>query len=652
MRTVRTLSVMGLLGVGYSCVFLLFSPWPFQFLPAVAVAHMILLAVVFVLAGLTEIVLPDAFRTPVRVSFAVLVGLHLFFWLLTRSNLRVVKALEGLINFNLSNPQRPLFVLTSLIVTLAVIVLGVILFRWINGESRYHRYVSLILLGLLVCVKVYFAGVAPTRRLILATGDENSPNPPVANDGPPLLSRIYPFSVGVLDGVRRYSWMFSLEPKGDWIVFLLLDGFRNDYFGKTMNGQSVTPNLDELAREGTYFPQYRVQSSWTKPSTASLFTGRYLRDHGVFYGGGDQSLFLGHVLPDRYRTLAERLSDRGYDNYGTVMSSHVSANYNFDQGFDVWLSPGRGFGGDFSSLDRTVFWLLREKPEKAFVYLHLKGPHQPFRLAYRNRSFWETTQYFRNGKIHPEGRFSFTTTRPVDPIKDGEIELKPEEKTFLRHLYGAQLNVVDRLLVRPFLEGLDRLGVKEDSLIAVTGDHGEELGDHGSYAHGQTLYEETIHTPLIVKPPGDWKTGSPPRNYLVETVDLTATLTHYGGAARTQQQGKSFLPGLKSGDWPAGDDFSTSFAEEPEKESIRAAAVVRYPWKLIHRYTTDTDKLYNLREDPGETDPVTGMRGKKNRLLRRIYSRLGSDSSADAKSVSLKEATEAEKRNLEGLGYL
>jgi arylsulfatase A-like enzyme len=618
-------------------IVVLFSPWKFHFLPAVAVGSAVIALVVFGALGIIKTLIPDDYRLLFHGLALLIVGLHLFGWLWTRSNLLI------------GSYWITLGVTAS--VTCALVFVGAGFYRGLTGDVSYRRYGSILLLGLLIVSYGYFVTVVPTRTLLNRVRGQSALQQFIDTEST-VGDWVYPFSRGVLQGIDQYGWMLPVDSDRERIFFLLLDGFRNDYFGKKFNGKSVTPTLDRMAERGTYFPQYRVQSSWTKPSTASLFTGRYPHGHGVLYGGGDRGRFLGHVLPGRYTTLAERIQEQGYRNFGAVMSSHISETYGFNQGFDVWLSPREGYRGDFSTLNQAFFWLLRENPKKAFVYLHIKGPHQPFKLAYLNDSFWRRTDEYWEGGVKPAGRYLFRTTRVIDPIQSGKISLKSEEVRFLKHLYGAQVNVMDRYFVRPFRRTLNRLGLTKNSMTIVTGDHGEELYDHGSYAHGQTLYEESIHTPLLVNPPGQWKSSSPPDEFLVESLDLTASLLDYAGASRRNVRGESFLSGIRIGNWPDTGAFSTAFAEHPEGVYIRDAAVVDYPWKLIHDYVTGTNELFNLRKDPGETQSLEGSEKRIERLEKLIYTKLGSDSTPNVPSVSLKEATRKEIKNLDGLGYL
>lgn len=637
MERIGELSFWGMLGFGLFGVTLLTSPWMFTFLPNVALVKGLLFSLTFVLLGEGVRRLSGRYELVGLLGFALLLSGYFFGWF-----------------FFLSTFSRlgfPLRLVLSVAVTVSVVFVvlyGVWNAQRLAGWGSYGW--SLIFLVALAGLFVVLS-VIPTSSLMTDGSPAATRQQVFANEQSPLRATVFPFSVPVQFGVERFGWLLPELPD-EQIFFLLLDGLRHDYVGMTVDGKPITPTLDALSDTGVRFPQYRVQSSWTKPSTASLFTGLYPGSHGALYGGGDEERYSGHVLPKRHDTLAERLREEGYTSFGAVMSGHISSRYQYDQGFDVYVSPGEGYRGDFSAMNQALFWMLKEQPDKGFVYLHVKGPHQPFNLAYLNESYWKGTDYYRDGTLNPEGRFTFRSTRIVQPLKDGEVELTGGEERFLRHLYGAQLNFLDRKFVKPLLRRLEEVGVLRSGLLVVTGDHGEELNDHGGYAHGESLYEETIRTPLIMKFPENSpfrKLESEPQ---VESIDLTASLTEYAGGNMEKFQGDSFLSLLADGGTGDTGAFRESYAQQPRKRTIERASVVRYPWKYIHDYDGTSSELYNLREDPGETRPVRERGNVKRELRRRIFDVLGEDSVPESPAVSLKEASEEELENLKGLGYL
>lgn len=636
MKKVKKCLPWFLVGVLLSYIKLAFSPWFLHFLPTIALVDALLLGGICFLLGLFYESVAKNRKVYVLYLSYMLLSAYFSIWFMSRS---IILEL---------NQNDAFFIILGLIFGLLVTSTGIL--WWFKKGERIHWKLSLVLLVGLLIIKFGIVTYLPPKALLPVKPSKSVIEANMSSDSLTIGDFVYPFSDFILTSMNRFEMFFGSDVDNP-IFFLLLDGFRYDYHGKEIEGRSVTPRLDRLKSRGISAEQYRTQSNWTKPSTASLFTGLYAEEHGTIFGGGDTGYYRGHVLPGDFKTLAERLEDQGYKNFGAAMSSHISGRYNYDQGFHVWLSPGEGYMGDFYTLEQSLFWLLRKDSSKSFIYLHIKGPHQPFSLGYFNKSYWEGTPYYENKQVVVPGRFKFDTTDIVSPIKEGSIELRSDEVKFLRYLYGAQLNFYDRYYVSPFLKSLKSLGIYKSSLVVVTGDHGEELYDHGSYAHGQTLYEESIHTPLLMKFPESTQMQDFSTEALVESIDLSATLADFAGATSDGMQGNSFLANIsgRNSDWSK---FNDAYSQHTSGEYLPRATVVNLPWKFIYDFRSAQGELYNLYEDPGEESPVKGRPEIKERLKNKIFNRLGSDSVPSVKSIDLKEATEAEKENLKGLGYM
>lgn len=482
---------------------------------------------------------------------------------------------------------------------------------------------------------------------------------------------LFPFSLRMDQVLKYYSWLLPEVPPGEKVVVLVLDAFREDFLGKSLSGVTVTPNLSRLAEENVYFPEYRVQAPATKASVASFFTGKYVREHGVFDFLGPEKNFpepvreamesgddeiLGHVLSGRFRTLAERFRSEGYATGGLVKIGHLFERFNYDQGFDFYTTPG-GMDpavSDLSTLNSSLFWMLREPRSKVFLYYHLVGPHYPYPMGEKNRSFWSETPYYTDGSVSlPEWKLDDVSELIQRTLTEEDFRAADEEVEFLRHLYGSDLNYYDRFVVPRFVEAFRQLGLYEEALFVVTSDHGENLYDHERhYGHAVHLYEETINVPLIMKLPdsldSSWDTQKNFEGANVESVDLTASLLEYSGASRENISGESFLPLLKGRGKPK--DFRTAFAEKAAGQGIAKVAVVDGPWKLIHRYPQSENLLFELEEDPGEQQPREDSTRVRS-LLDRAEETLGSDTSFAHGPSWMKGLDQGERRNLEGLGY-
>lgn len=289
------------------------------------------------------------------------------------------------------------------------------------------------------------------------------------------------------------------------IILVIVDTLRPDYVSAYGHEGNITPNLDLLADWGTRYENLIAQSSWTKPSIATILTGLYPSTHRAI-GKPD-------VLPHGVETLAETMRAAGYRTGGIVTNINLSPLFQFDQGFDDYRYLGpvhylgagetssrllayllirlirerflsgmmyfRHFYQDAGVVNETVFdWLSRQAGGRFFLVIHYMEPHDP---------------YFE----HPYNGVGIARVRDPDP--DAAMAGR------MRELYEGEIAYWDEHFGR-LLAFLRERGLYDETLIAVTADHGEEFHEHGGWWHGTTLYEEVVRLPLIVKWPrsGPW----------------------------------------------------------------------------------------------------------------------------------------------------
>ncbi|MFB6347138.1 MAG: sulfatase-like hydrolase/transferase [bacterium] len=634
MQVFRRLGPWLIFGVFTSILFLLLSPYLFHFLLPITVFHTLYCVALFGSIGLVLWVYPEL-NLPYQGTIpGIVIGAYLVVWLYQYSVL--------------SEYAFPQSLLGSLIVGFIAVSIGFVVHELSASGGifglKIGPYTLLAILVGGVFLKLGLVQFYYTPEYLIKNTDPVRDLSRTEADWTRNL--LYPFSLSVSEGLERFELLLPELNGDDTIVFLVLDALRNDYVGIDMYNVPVTPNLDSLAKNGKRLERYYVQSNWTKSSTASLFTGEYVRNHGVLTGGRvQQDEYKGHVLPSDFKTLAERLKRQNYSNYGITRTSHISARYNFDQGFDLWLSPSNGYVGEVHAINQALYWLLRQQPERAFLYLHLKGPHHPFRWAYKNLKFLKRSPYTAGELVFAPGNLRFTSPGTARKIKEGKIKLGNGQVNFLRHLYAAQLNLYDRKLVGPFLNNLKTLGLNDDGFVLVGGDHGEELYDHKSYAHSVNLYEEVINPGMILKFPVSTSPPGGVSKEVIESIDLTATLLDYAGSSKKGIPGRSFYKKLP------GDKFETAFSENPDGDFIQETAVIHNDWKLIYNYRRNDSELYNLEKDPAEQTPVSDFR-KNSSLKDLLFSVIGSDSIPNRTSIPLRDIAPDEKKNLQGLGYI
>jgi arylsulfatase A-like enzyme len=203
--------------------------------------------------------------------------------------------------------------------------------------------------------------------------------------------------------------------------------------------------------------------------------------------------------------------------------------------------------------------------------------------------------------------------------------------------------------VGAFLDGLRERGIYDDALIVFTSDHGEEFFDHGGWWHGQTLYDEVLGVPLIVKLPGNEAAGTA-RDDLVQHVDLAPTLLALAGAPVPEaMQGRP----LFGGDAAAPPVYAHNDFEGNLLRAVRTPAM-----KLIEAETAQSRdlaplELYDLREDPAERDNLVEQRPQDGERLGGLLDGMRAFVEENAEQPVVLEETPAElQEQLEAVGYM
>jgi arylsulfatase A-like enzyme len=390
-------------------------------------------------------------------------------------------------------------------------------------------------------------------------------------------------------------------PAGDerWnIVLVSLDTLRADRIGrKGPDGASITPNLDRLTSESVRFTHALANSSYTLPSHVSMFTSQRPGVHGVLFYDSPFS-------PERSPNFAQLLARRGwitaaFTSGGMLNSEFCGIDLGFDRfgEIDALLSPGdtlRKFAplqdrpdynrhlAESCRLDVHVLpWLAdhRDAPFLLFLHTYLIHNYQPEpELAARFTRALPPTPLRLHGPVpyrsqigaaclaerRGESRYGF------DDRVAGEHEFVPaRDLPWVEALYDATVAQADRDLGR-LLDEIDRLGLRERTIVAVTADHGEEFLEHGDLSHARTLFDEILRVPLLLRIPGvAARTVDAP----VELIELAPTLlARLGVPPDPRMQGRDLL----ADDWEehvtihegveAGAGGSPS-----ERKSLRAA---------------------------------------------------------------------------------
>jgi len=302
------------------------------------------------------------------------------------------------------------------------------------------------------------------------------------------------------------------------ILLITLDTTRRDALGSYDARVEGTPRLDQLAARATVYEHAVSTTSWTLPAHASIFTGRFPREHGAGV--------TAPALPADAHTLALELGDR-YRTVGVAGGPLVRHSFGVGRGFgDYRVAEGNELAGS-EVADLAIRALRETTNEPLFLFLNFFDPHFPF--SSRHDSAAGASARAAAAAL-PEGSDGRRlTSGDVGAWLDAiEQRLRPTagEVAALRLAYAAEVEEMDRQIGR-VLDELEATGRFEDAMIVAVADHGELLGERGLFSHAVRLEPELTSIPLIVKYPG--QRASDRVSELVSLVDLFPTLLRAAG---------------------------------------------------------------------------------------------------------------------------
>jgi arylsulfatase A-like enzyme len=365
------------------------------------------------------------------------------------------------------------------------------------------------------------------------------------------------------------------------ILFLTIDTLRADHLGCYGYGRPTSPHLDALAARGTLFENGWAHAPSTRYSMPALATGRW--PSAIDW---DESIWWPRMRG--MRTLAEALHDAGYFTGGLFSFSYfaLADHRGFERGMDVYNAdraalhvaingPMESHGSSSREMaDDAIAFLDAHRAQKFFLWLHFYDPH----LSY---------------EPHAELP-SFGTSRP--------------------DLYDGEIRFTD-LHVGRVLDHLRALGIDERTVVVVTGDHGEGLGEHGITEHGFDLYAPQTKVPFIIRVPG---LPAQRRRAPAGHIDLAPTLLNLArGAPEPSFLGRSLVTVLAGGE-PDGtqDQRGRAVFQEVSSERGKKRALVSATHHLLWNWIPDnTTECYDRRVDPGEIHDLWG-RGSDGECLR------------------------------------
>ena len=395
------------------------------------------------------------------------------------------------------------------------------------------------------------------------------------------------------------------------VLLITIDTLRADRLGCYNSRFVETPNIDKIAAQGVLFEKTITPVPLTLPSHTSILTGRYPAEHGIRDNGF-------YRLPKGYPTLATELKKAGFSTAAFVSSHTLNDIYGLNQSFDVYddlslADKTRSFMSDRSerpaneTTTKVIEWLKKNPKQPFFLWVHYFDPHVPY--------------------------------DPPSPYREQYPKMPYEgEVAFTDHEVGR------------LMESVKEQNLDSNTLIILTADHGESLGEHGESTHGIFLYRSTMMVPLIFKGPG--VPAAKKIKTMVRLIDICPTILSYTNANKSfKSSGRDLLQIITGRAIPSSEPIYIE-TEGPLNlmgwSPLKGLRTERF--KFI---AAPANELYDVESNPAENQNlITSQPDTANDMRKKVLKMeaIFSKSSNPAAAEFFPEA-EARER-LESLGYV
>lgn len=400
------------------------------------------------------------------------------------------------------------------------------------------------------------------------------------------------------------------------VIVIVVDTLRADHLFSYGYERETSPFMDSLAAEGVHFENAISPSSWTQPSHASMLTGRYTYEHQAET----------QPLDATYPTIGEAMQAQGYrtgafsantlfftrrqgfgrgflyfeDNYRSISDAFLNSSlygfifdfYSLRKALNYEGVPTRKYAEDINR--SALNWIEKDEDKPFFVFMNYFDVHDPYTPPEPYRSRYASVS-------NPGGLINGFMER-YHPI------LTPEQLQSEIDAYDGSIAYVDDQ-IKSLFSGLEQRGLLENTIVIITSDHGESLGEHGLLQHSASLYLQEIHVPLIIWGPGHIP-ARPAIDTPISTTALPATILSLIKSTDETFPGPSLsllIEDKTSGQtWP--DPISEvaqmdgAAEQNPSTHGEMKSVVDPEMQYIVHE--NFGEELYNWRTDPQETNNI------------------------------------------------
>ncbi len=365
-------------------------------------------------------------------------------------------------------------------------------------------------------------------------------------------------------GIWFVAGQRSAVPAIGHVVLISLDTCRADYLSCYGYVRPTTPNIDALASQGYLFSHAMTPIPLTLPAHASMLTGTIPPHHGK-HENRDPYFDPSHV------TLAQLFKTKGYSTGGFVGAQILNGSFGLSRGFDTYDDRFNQPERRAEEVNLAAFeWLEKQKDNPVFLFLHYYDPHDAY--------------------------------EPPEPFAT----------TFKDSPYAGEIAYTDHC-IGEVVAKLKSLDMYESSLIIVTGDHGEMLGEHGETTHMFFIYQSAMKVPFVCKLPGS--NGPQTIDCLASIIDIVPTVCDLVDIDPPAGiQGRNLAGYFSNKPPPSADRGLYCESLYPTKyEANSLLGLIGKRWKYIQ---TTRPELYDLQKDPGEQTNLVNAQPQRARILK------------------------------------
>ncbi len=449
------------------------------------------------------------------------------------------------------------------------------------------------------------------------------------------------------------------------ILIITVDTERQDHLELYGYGRNTAPSLRRLASDGVTFANAITPIPRTAPALATMLTGLYPRNHGLRFN------LCASLAPEAV-TLAEILKRRGFRTAAfvsnQVLSRYVSIPSCLDRGFDVYddrLTKPERKRRDVSErpaeplTEAALEWLGRDRAKPFLLWVHYIDPHGPYEPPEPHRS------RFRSASTQSIEVSERTERAPGEPknrpflakynlLDDAILEVGSYDLLLHLDRYDGEIAYADAQIGR-LLDGLERSGCANRTLVLYASDHGESFGEHGVYfEHGLDLYEENLRVPLVLRCEGLARRGLT-ISALVQLADVAPTcLDALDVPLPASLDGRSLLPLVAGlGPSPAPDVFLET-RDATDVGGRFLCGLIEDDWKCVvelepgdspREVIPKATELYDRRRDPLEQNDRAAVESERAERMRRRIVEFAAGPSSSIAPLDLGRA------RMEAVGY-